>query len=57
MGITTSKSSALSINTPFIFGMQLINDPLFLNATASFGLRLLGTVTVTICSPIIYASL
>ena len=29
-GITTPKSSALSINTPLIFEMQLINGALFL---------------------------
>ena len=30
--MTMSKSSAFSINTPFIFGMQEINGALFLNA-------------------------
>ena len=30
MGITTSKSSALSIFTPLIFEIQLINGALFL---------------------------
>ena len=30
MDITTSKSSALSVFTPLIFEMQLINDALFL---------------------------
>ena len=34
MGITTSKSSALSIFTPLIFKMQLINGALFLNASS-----------------------
>ena len=37
MDITTSKSSVLSILTPSIFEMQLINGALFLNATALFG--------------------
>ena len=33
MGITASKSSALSIFTTLIFEMQLINGALFLNVT------------------------
>ena len=36
MGITTSKSSALSIFTPLIFEMQLINGALFLNTRLLF---------------------
>ena len=32
MGITTSKSSALSIFTPLVFEIQLIHGTLFLNA-------------------------
>ena len=34
--ITTSKSSGLSIFTPLIFEMQLINGALFLNVTVLF---------------------
>ena len=34
IGITTSKSSAVSIFMPLIFEMQFINGALFLNAAA-----------------------
>ena len=47
MGITTSKSSALSMNVLLIFEMQLINGALFLNAKGPFFLLLLfASVTV-----------
>ena len=36
IGIATSKSSALSINTLLIFEMQLVNDKMFLNAKDLF---------------------
>ena len=57
MGITTSKSSALSIFTQLIFEMQLINGALFLNVTALFHFALFESVTVTVPFTIIYASL
>ena len=46
IGITTSKSSALSIFMPLIFEIQLINGALFLNATALFLFALFELVTV-----------
>ena len=57
MGITTSKSSALSIFTPLIFEMQLINDALLSNVAALFLFALSGLVTVTVPFTTIYASL
>ena len=59
MGIATSKSSALSIFTPLIFEIQLINGALFLNITAVFYyfLALSELVTVIILFTTIYASL
>ena len=45
MGITIPNYFALSVNTPFIFEMQLINGAIFLNATALFVLALSGAVT------------
>ena len=46
MGITTSKSSALSFFTPLVFEMQLINGALFLNVSALFLFALSRLVTV-----------
>ena len=57
IGITTSRSSALSFCTPLIFEMQLINGALFLNATALFLLALFGLVTAIILFTTIYISL
>ena len=58
MGITTSKSSALSIFTPLIFEMQLINGALFLDARFLFHLlALLSPSRVISPSTAIYASL
>ena len=48
MGIAASKSSALSIFTPLIFEMQLINGELFLNVTALFLFALSGLTTVMV---------
>ena len=45
MGITISKSSALSIFTPLIFEIQLINGALFLNVTILFISALSGLTT------------
>ena len=55
MGITTSKSSALSIFMPLIFEMQLINRALFLNVTYLFLFASFGSVKIispfaTICA-------
>ena len=48
MEITTTKSSALSIFTPLIFVMQLINGASFLDVTALFLFALFGLPTVII---------
>ena len=48
MGIAASKSSALSIFTPLIFEMQVINGELFLNVTALFLFALSGLTTVMV---------
>ena len=56
MGITTSKSSALSIFTPLIFEMQLINGALFLNVVALFFFALSGLTTIIVPFATIYAS-
>ena len=58
MGITTSKSSALSIFMPLIFEMQLINGILFLNDRFLFRLlALLSPLRVIVHSTTICASL
>ena len=46
VGITTSKSSALSIFTLLTFEMQLINRTLFFNTDALFLCALSGSVTI-----------
>ena len=53
-----SKSSAFSINTPFIFEIQETNSALFLNAQDLF-FRSLFSAPSTVTSPLttIYASL
>ena len=56
IGITTFKSSALSICTPLIFEIQLINGALFLNDTALFLFALFGLVTLIVPFIPIYAS-
>ena len=54
-----SKSSAFSINTPFILEMQEINGALFFKITCLFisSLSLPSALTVTIPLTKIYASL
>ena len=47
MGMT-SKSSALSVFTPLIFEMQLVNGALFLNVTALSRFALSGLTTVIV---------
>ena len=56
IGITTSKSSALSILSPLIFEMQLMNGALFLNATFLFLFALFGLAIVIVPFTTIYAS-
>ena len=56
IGITTSRSSALSIYTPLIFEMQLISG-VFLNATTLFLFALSRLMTPIIPFTTIYASL
>ena len=48
MGITTSKSSALSIFTPLILEIQLLNGALFLNVTTLFLFAPFGFITVIV---------
>ena len=48
IGITTSKSSALSIFTPLIFEIQLINGALFLKTNFSSPKALLFAVLVAV---------
>ena len=57
IGITTSKPSALSLFTPLIFEIQLINGALFLNATALFLCALFGALTVIVPFITVNASL
>ena len=57
IGVTTSKSSALSICTTLIFEMQLINGALFLNATLLVFFGLSGSVAVIPPFTTIYTSL
>ena len=57
IGNTISKSSALSICTSLIFGMQLINGALSLNATLLLLFALFGSVTVISPFTKIYGSL
>ena len=57
MSITVSKFSALSASVLLIFKIQLINCALFLKANVlSYGL-LFGSITLTVPSTRIYASL
>ena len=60
-GITTSTSSAFSINTLLIFDMQLVNGALFLNAKDLFltSINYLSASFVRVIVPLttIYASL
>ena len=56
IAITTSKSSALWINTLFIFEMLLINGALSLNAALIFFVALFGLLTITISFTKNYAS-
>ena len=61
IGTTTSRSSALSINTLLIFDMQLVNDALFLNAKNLFFMSIIPLpfvfVRVTVLLTTIYLSL
>ena len=56
MGITTSKSSALSMNVLLIFEMQETNGVLFLKANFLPCALLFGFVTVIFPFATIYAS-
>ena len=55
MVVTTFKSSALSINTPFIFEILLTNGALFLNAILLLIFELFGLITVVVPFTTIYA--
>ena len=57
MGITTSKSSALSMNILLIFEMHETNGALFLEANFLSYVSLFGSVTVIFPFTTIYASL
>ena len=57
IGISTSKSSALSSNTLLLFETQLIDGALFLSAALLLLFALSGTAAVIVHFTTIYASL